>query len=128
MSMKDFVNTLNEEQKKALLAALSDDSNPILSHIPAEVKDETKTVINEDFVMNKNQTVSGKRKEPVKAKNNQWVDTGEFKDVVTPEVKRTPRNRDAPKKLKTKCYVCGKNFEADSRFVFGEFHRCDRCK
>lgn len=128
MSMKDFVNTLNEEQRKALLAALSDDTNITLSHVDKATKEETKTIINEDFVMNKSQNTSGKRKEPVKARQNQWVDTGEFKDITTPEVARTPRNRQSPKKVQAKCYVCGKGFEADSRFVFGEFHRCDRCK
>lgn len=126
MSMQDFVDTLNDEQKKALLEALSKNDKIDTSNVDTEVAKPVTT--NEDFVMNKNQNISGKRKEPVKAKQNQWVDTGEFKDITTPEIARTPRNRQSPKKVKTKCYVCGKGFEADSRFVFGEFHRCDRCK
>lgn len=127
MSMEDFVNTLSEEQKKALLNALTGEVKEAETKTES-TNDNVKNIVQDDFVMNKQQGYSGKRKEPVKAKQNQWVDTGEFKDVTTPEISRTPRNRPTPKKVKTKCYVCGRNFEADSRFVFGEFHRCDRCK
>jgi hypothetical protein len=126
MSMQDFIDTLNEQQKKALLEALTGSIYNSEEKNQPE-KENTPKANENDFVMNKQQSYSGKRKEPVKAKQNQWVDTGEFKDVTTPEISRTPRNRPAPKKVKTNCHVCGRNFDADSRFVFGEFHRCDRC-
>jgi hypothetical protein len=127
MSMKDFINTLNEEQKKALLEALNSDS-PTLAHVPTSTKSETKSIINEDFTMNPpTSSAYKKRKEAVKAKMNTWVDTGESKDVTTPDVKPTPRKRQPPLKVKLQCHVCGKDFEADKRFVFGEYNRCDRC-
>ena len=125
MSMKDFVSTLTDEQKQALIQALSEQS-VVTDNTKTETKDN-KPVVNEDFVMHKN-TASSKKKEPVRAKQNQWVDTGECKDVLTPDVERTPRTRVSPKKVSTKCYICGKTFSMDSRFMFGEYHRCDRCK
>lgn len=127
MSMKDFVNTLNEEQKKALLEALNGDS-PTLAHVPTKTKNETKAIINEDFTMNPpTNTGQKKRKEPVQARQNTWTDTGESKDIVTPDINPTPRTRKPPTKIKLQCHVCGKDFDADKRFVFGEYNRCDRC-
>lgn len=127
MSMKDFVNTLNEEQKKALLEALSGDS-PAPEPATPSVKSQIKSMVNEDFTMNPpSNSAYKKRKEAVRAKINTWVDTGESKDVVTPDVKPTPRKRQPPQKVKLQCHVCGKDFEADKRFVFGEYNRCDRC-
>jgi DNA-directed RNA polymerase subunit RPC12/RpoP len=125
--MKDFVNTLNEEQKKALLEALNSNS-PTLSHVPDSTKSQTKAIINEDFTMNPpSNSTQKRRKEAVRAKTNMWVDTGESKDVTTPDIKPTPRRRQPPQKVKLQCHVCGKDFEADKRFVFGEYNRCDRC-
>lgn len=128
MSMKDFVKTLNEEQRKALLEALSGDSStPTQS--AKKTKDEKKpTINNEDFTMNApSNNIQKKRREPVKARENIWTDTGESKDVVTPDINPTPRTRKLPSKVKLQCHVCGKDFEVDKRFVFGEYNRCDRC-
>lgn len=128
MSMKDFVNTLNDEQKQALLKALKDEDNVALAHIPTETKEQTKAIINENFTMTK--PVSGgykKRKEPVKAQTNTWTDTGESKEILTPKINPTPRTRKPPVKVKLRCHVCNKDFDIDKRFVFGEYNRCDRC-
>lgn len=132
MSMKDFIETLTVEQKKALMEALigSDTENVQNTEITSSINiTDNKNHISEDFIVKKNNNITNnKKREPVRAKQNQWVDTGEGKDIVTPSTNRTPRNRTPPKKINTKCYVCGKSFDADSRFVFGEYHRCDRCK
>lgn len=127
MSMKDFVDTLNAEQKKALLQALNNES-PTLDNIPKTAKEQTKSIINEDFAMNPSSSSTyKKRKEAVRARSNTWVDTGESKDIVTPDVQPTPRKRKPAQKIKLTCHICNKDFEADKRFVFGEFNRCDRC-
>lgn len=135
MSMNDFLNMLNDDQKKALLKALTEDS-PALQQVPKEVKQESinhiqsssrpTANVNEDFTINR-QTNNNRRREPVKGRKNNWVDTGEFRDIETPQFERTPRRKEAPKKVDLECHVCGKSFKADPRFVYGEYHRCNRC-
>lgn len=128
MSMQDFVNSLNDEQKKALLNALTN-NNTTLSNVPQDVKEQTKTIIENNFTMSDRVYNSSyqKRREQVKAKKNLWVDTGESKEVTTPKVNPTPRTRQPVQKVKLKCHICSKEFEADKRFVYGEYNRCDRC-
>jgi DNA-directed RNA polymerase subunit RPC12/RpoP len=118
--MNEFLNSLSEDQKKKLLEALlpkQDESNP------------NKSVIGEDFRVFKtdNKLSNQRRKEPVRGKENKWRDTGEFRDVETEYGERTPRNREAPKKVEVDCHVCGRPFKMDKRFAFGEYHRCNRC-
>lgn len=130
MSMKDFISTLSEEQKAALLNALQGENDISIEPEPIKknVKEETSRVITEDFTMRKESGIkNSKRKEPVKARQNTWTDTGEARNIVTPDIKRTPRERQPPKKVDVKCHVCGKEFSTDKRFVFGEYNRCDRC-
>jgi formylmethanofuran dehydrogenase subunit E len=120
--MKDFIETLNEEQKKALLEALSSDD---------KIAQQKKTrEVNADFIVQtrtNSDTLNSKRREPVRGRENRWEDTGEFRDIETPEVERTPRRRSAPKKIDIECASCGKSFKVDSRFVYGEYYRCNRC-
>lgn len=129
MSMKDFVKTLSEEQKKALMEALSDKDNLILSHLPDESKEQTIQAIKDsnNFIVDPNKTSNNRRKEPVKARKNEWVDTGEFRDIETPYGERTPRNRKPSKKMDVECSVCGRSFKTDPKYVYGEYHRCSRC-
>lgn len=136
MSMNDFINMLNDEQKQALLKALVGDS-PTVSSVPEEVKKESikkiqssapPASVNEDFTMFKQDSNSNtRRKEAVRARKNEWKDTGEFKDVETPQFERTPRRRQPHKKVEVECHVCGKSFKEDPKFVHGDYYRCNRC-
>lgn len=122
MSMKDFVDTLNDEQKKALLEALSGNDKVVQQKKAKEV--------NSDFIVQtrtNSDTLNNKRREPVRGRENRWEDTGEFRDIETPEVERTPRRRSPPRKIDVECASCGKSFKVDSRFVYGEYYRCNRC-
>jgi len=116
-----FIETLSDEQKDKLLEALMSKSNT------PDIKDAKKSST-EDFTMKKKEeTPFTRRKEPVKARKNQWQDTGEFRDISTPDVERTPRRRDPPRKEDVECHVCGKTFKVDSRYVYGEYYRCNKC-
>lgn len=131
MSMNDFINMLNKEQRLALLKALQEDS-PSVSSVPEEVKQESIEHINatkssEDFRISSIKKDNNRRKEPVKARKNEWVDTGEFRDIETPYGERSPRNRKPSKKMDVECSVCGRSFKTDPKYVYGEYHRCSRC-
>ena len=132
--MKDFVNTLSEEQKKALMEALANKDNPILGHIPDEAKEKTMQAIKEsdskgtdNFIVDTKKSSNSRRKEPVKARKNEWVDTGEFRDVETKYGDRAPRNRKPHVKVDVECSVCGRSFKTDPKYVYGEYHRCNKC-
>lgn len=126
MSMNDFINMLSKEQKMALLQALQE-NGPALSGVPESTKQESISHINENFIVDKNKTSNNRRKEPVKARKNEWIDTGEFRDIETPYGERTPRNRKPSKKMDVECSVCGRTFKTDPKYVYGEYHRCSRC-
>lgn len=135
MSMNDFINMLNDEQKQALLKALVGDS-PTVASVPPEVKQEsikhiqssTPTAsVKEDFTMHRQDDNNVRRKEPVRARKNEWQDTGEFRDIETPQFDRTPRRRPPHKKVEVECHVCGKTFKEDPKYVHGEYYRCNRC-
>ena len=138
MSMDEFVQTLSKEQKEALIKALGGNievesrfqhEEPISEAVDGSVNathQEKKP--EEDFTMNRVSSLpSNGRREPVKAGNNTWADTGEFKEVETPDVTRTPRNRRPPEKKKVVCHVCNKTFEINAGLTYGEYYRCDRC-
>jgi len=142
MSMDDFIQTLSDEQRAALLKALTGDDfkpeiqsrfqheEPISEAVDGTIDKETKSKTTaEDFAMHKTNSTLGnnRRREAVKAQANQWTDTGEHKDVSTPDRARTPRNRAAPRKKKVRCHVCGKDFTINASLVYGEYYRCDRC-
>lgn len=138
MSMNDFVNMLSTEQKLALLKALQDNS-PTVSPVPEEVRQETVNHINDTTPVDKNNisddfrvssiknTNNGKRREPVRGRENRWKDEGEFRDIETPKFEKTPRRRDPPRKVDVECHVCGRTFKEDARYVYGEYPRCNRC-
>lgn len=115
MSMKDFVDTLTDEQKKALMEALVGGKS-----------DQPESTINEDFTMTQVNSSKNKR-EPVRAGKNTWTDNGEDRHIVTPEKPPTPRNRKPPKKRDVKCSVCGKTQQVNSSLVYGEYYRCNNC-
>ena len=122
MSMNEFVDTLTDEQRAALLKALTgDDFKPEVRKSEEPVSE----AVDGDFTMNKGRT--NKQRTPIVARENTWTDTGEAKDVTTPEVTRTPRNRQPPKKKEVRCHSCGKTFSVSPSVMFGEYYRCDRC-
>jgi formylmethanofuran dehydrogenase subunit E len=134
--MNDFINMLNDEQKQALLKALVGDS-PTIASVPKEVKKEsTKKIqsstppasVNEDFtVFKQDSNFNTRRKEAVRARKNEWKDTGESRDIETPQFERTPRRREPYKKVEVECHVCGKLFKEDPKTIHGEYYRCNRC-
>lgn len=128
MSMNDFVKTLTPEQKQALLDALMDKDNVTLQDIPQETKAETAQSIQNSFIVDsKRSSTNNKRREPVKARKNEWVDIGEDRHIETKYGSRTPRNRESHKKVDVECSICGRPFKADPKYIYGEYHRCNRC-
>ena len=118
MSIEKFVESLDDEQKEALKKMLAQ---------PLDSEEPDKTSVNKEFKVENREPPKPTRRSKVKAKKNQWVDTGEFRDITTPEVERTPRRRSAPKKESVECHVCGKTFKADPKFMYGEYPRCNKC-
>ncbi len=135
MSMDNFIQTLTSEQKAALIKALSDDvtevevesrwqhEEPVSEAVDGPVQDEEV----EDFSVARKPTKFHKSKEPVRARENTWTDTGEDRHIETPQSSRTPRTRKAPAKKTVKCHACGKTEKVNASLVFGEYYRCDRC-
>jgi DNA-directed RNA polymerase subunit RPC12/RpoP len=131
MSMEDFVKTLSNEQKDALLKALNEKSGAT-QNVPEEVNRQAKRALNNSFIAESkpkenNNYTQQRRREPVKARENTWTDTGEFRDIETPQYERTPRKRPTSQKSEVECHVCGKDFKVDKKFVFGEYYRCNKC-
>lgn len=118
--MDDFVKTLSEEQKAALLSALAGKEEVVETEETNDITDDFK-------VVKKSTLGSNRRREPVKARENTWTDTGEHREVETPNVHRTPRNRPPPKKKHVTCNACGKKYQVNANIVYGEYYRCDRC-
>jgi hypothetical protein len=142
MDLNNFFNSLTDDQKTQLANALlssvdstSDKDKPKAKAKPKKEEPKTKKspqiLVDDNFIVTKVESVDSqnRRKEPVRARKNEWQDTGEFRDVNSPDYDLTPspRKREAPKKIDVDCHVCGRSFKADQRFVFGEYHRCNRC-
>ena len=123
--IKALLDVMTPEQKAELLGKLQQQTETPKSTEEAVSSNIKRNTVTEDFKVVREQTASGKT--PVKFKKNNWQDNGEFKDVETPEVKRTPRKRNAPTKKKVECHVCGKEFTMNANLVYGEFIRCNRC-
>lgn len=121
--MDEFVQTLSEEQKAALIKALGGNTEVETRWQHEEPVSEA---VDGNFQMKK-PTERPPRRSTVRAGKNTWVDEGELKDVKTPDIKPTPRNRKAPKKKDVTCKACGKTFKINASLVFGEFYRCERC-
>ena len=140
MSMSDFVKTLTDDQRAALLIALTGDNfkgevveEPLNTHPPFidtsrwQHEEPVSEAVDgpADFTMDKGRT--NKQRTPIVARENTWKDTGEARDIKTPEVTKTPRNRQPAKKKEVKCHACGKTFMVNPSVMFGEYYRCDRC-
>ena len=141
MNLKALVASLSDEEKKELLeimSATNDDvivrdesrnvQNPSIDDSRWQHEEPVSQSVDPDFTMNKKtQLNKQKRREKVKGSDNTWTDTGEHRDVETPNTARTPRNRVPPKKKTVKCHVCGKNSTVNASLIYGEYYRCDRC-
>lgn len=126
--LEQFINTLTEEQKLAFLEALqSKESKPTKTQMKPEAPPSTTTVVGEDFRVVRGES-DNRGRVPVRFRKNEWEDDGEeFMDVKTPRIERASRNRDKAKKVEVECHVCGRTFQVNPKYVFGDYHRCNRC-
>ena len=148
--VKALLNTMTAEQKSELLNKLMDSLTPPSqeqtiqrSDLPTkksrlEDQEQEETVsskpqsnVTEDFRVVQNEQLD-KRKTPVRARKNEWVDTGEDRDPdFNPEkyerMGKTARNRGKVKKRTIECHVCGRTFQVNPSLVHGEYVRCNRC-
>lgn len=132
MNLRNFVQGLTIEERTELLDILTENSltatttPPYMEDIlPQEVVHEKNKT--EDFTMHKNNSITNKKKEPVVAKENTWSDTGEDRNIVTPEITKTPRTRKPPAKKIVTCNACGKRESLNASLVYGEYYRCNSC-
>ena len=64
----------------------------------------------------------------VGGRDNMFVDEGlEAKDIETPQIVPSPRNRPPAQMVELSCHKCGKTEKIASNLVQGEFHRCGKC-
>lgn len=148
--VKALLNTMTAEQKSELLNKLMDSLTPSNEKQPTkrsdlptkksrlEDQEQEETVsskpqsnVTEDFRVVQNEQLD-KRKTPVRAKKNEWVDTGEDRDPdFNPEkyerMGKAARNRGKVKKRTIECHVCGRSFQVNPSLVHGEYVRCNRC-
>ena len=133
--VKTLLESLTQEQKDELVQSLlnsnvKSDDPQTTRHDKEEKKKETPTTrVKEDFTVVNNNLEQ--RKSVVKARKNNWVDEGEFRDDEVDyekfEKMKTPRRRGKPKKKQVECHVCGKTFAINESLIYGEFVRCNRC-
>lgn len=132
--VKKLLESLTPDQKASLVDSLLNDN--VKRDVP-EVKEEAppsnpSSNVNEDFTVTRGDDFLEKRKTPVRASKNQWVDNGEDRDPDFDPVKfermgKTSRNRGKAKKRTLECHVCGKTFSMNANLVHGEYIRCNRC-
>lgn len=138
-----FLSSLSDEQKEKLAQSIMDNlKKPAEPSVTADLEREPvqelgrkqpAVVVNEDFTVTRNNEVET-RKQPVRARKNQWVDTGEevehdadFDPSKFEKMGRTARSRPKSQKVELTCHVCHKTFKTDPKLVYGEFVRCNRC-
>ena len=123
MNMKDYIGSLSESEKAELRKALLEQNNTPKGDEPPE-----EPFVDEDFTVQNREPKSNRGRSEVKGRGkNKWKDEGELRDVETPDFEKTPRRRSAPNKVRVECHVCGKSFKSDPRYVYGEYHRCNKC-
>lgn len=134
--VKALLDTLTDEQKLSLVESLNNQLGIEKLQQPEQKQEEVvssqpRSNITEDFRVVQNSELE-KRKSPVRAKKNRWVDTGEDRDPdFNPEkyerMGKTARNRGRVKKRTIECHVCGRSFDVNPALVHGEYIRCNRC-
>ena len=88
--------------------------------------------VNEDFTVTRGDDFLEKRKTPVRARKNKWVDEGEDRDPDFDPAKfermgKATRSRGKVKKETVECHVCGKTFSINPSLIYGTNIRCNRC-
>ena len=138
--VKTLLESLTDEQKAQLVQGLMSNMNQTISKPPARetqieqaetVSSTPRSNVTEDFRVVRDNDLD-KRKTPVKARKNQWVDDGENRDPDFDPQKfermgKTSRNRGKVKKRTVECHVCGRDFQVNPSLVHGEYFRCNRC-
>tara|TARA_Y100000593_G_scaffold49662_3_gene93592 strand:- start:11593 stop:12003 length:411 start_codon:yes stop_codon:yes gene_type:complete len=121
-----ILGSMTPEQKQNLIYQITGKPNePQEDEGETNEPRQTTSNVNEDFTVNRDLTQ--KAREPVKGRKNKWKDEGEDKEISTPMFERTPRTRKAHKMETVECHVCGKEFKVDPKYIYGSFHRCNRC-
>lgn len=130
MNLKALVDSLSTKEREELLNILTG-SISTWTTMPPHIVDNAPSAVQTiatDFTMNiKKTALNNKRKEPVKSAGNQFVDTGEDRDIETPNKPLTPRTRKPPAKKNVTCHVCNKQYKINASLVYGEYYRCDNC-
>lgn len=128
MDLKALVESLTIKEREELLNILSESISTWTTMPPhiKEMSEDNDSEEKQNFVMNQSSSNTRSR-QPVKAGNNTWVDTGESRDIETPEINKTPRNRKPPKKKSVTCHICGKHRKVNASLVYGEYYRCENC-
>ena len=119
----NIINNLSDKEREELVKALTS-----LKEDAQEDKDpEGEAYVDDKFIVQNRGHKSSRGKSQVKAGKNKWVDDGELRDVETPDFERTPRRRSSTSNVKVEGHVCGKTFKSDPRYLYGEYHRCNKC-
>ena len=134
--VKTLLESLTDEQKAQLVQGLlkSNQNNevPTLKTETEEtVSSKPRSNVTEDFRVVQNDKLD-KRKTPVRARKNQWVDEGEDRDPEFDPAKfermgKAARNRSKVRKKNIECHVCGRSFAVNPAYIYGENIRCNRC-
>jgi len=138
--VKTLLESLTDEQKAQLVQGLMSNMNQTISKPPARetqieqeetVSSQTRSNVTEDFRVVQNDKLE-KRKTPVRARKNQWVDEGEDRDPEFDPAKfesmgKVARNRSKVRKKTIECHVCGRSFAVNPAYIYGENIRCNRC-
>jgi len=137
--VKTLLESLTDEQKAQLVQGLVSNmrgTDEGLTEPQKKLKEETvsskpRSNVTEDFRVVQNEQLE-KRKSPVRARKNQWVDEGEDRDPEFDPDKfermgKTARNRSKTKKRTLECHICGRSFSVNPAYVYGENVRCNRC-
>ena len=138
--VKTLLESLTDEQKAQLVQGLMSNMNQTVSRPPAReteieqeetVSSKPRSNVTEDFRVVQNDKLE-KRKTPVRARKNQWVDEGEDRDPDFDPAKfermgKAARNRSKARKKTIECHVCGRSFAVNPAYVYGENIRCNRC-
>lgn len=123
--LEAILNSLTDEQKQKLVASFIGEKSHEQVEQQQQPDKKSSSKVNENFTVTREESQRGKQ--TVKAKKNQWTDDGEDKDVSTPMFEKTPRVRKPHKMEVVECYVCGKEFKIDPKFIHGSYHRCNGC-
>lgn len=136
MSMDDFVGSLTEEQRQELLKALSGDKSEEKEEIvPAKKEKVNEVFVDEHFRVHRPEEENSRTTVRGRGSESDFIDPGGGRGEETemPEiVKKIPPvsrgGRKPPVKVEYTCGACGDKFKENPELVYGEYHRCDRCK